>query len=95
VKQLQLRAFLLGWDEGHRAEIRKGLAEHAIFDVVGESGQWNEALQFMTKHEPDVVFGTPQLGEQANLSWVDQVPRTIAVVLVAPHPAARIRPAMR
>lgn len=81
-----LHVLLLDPDEKSRAELKKGLAAHAAFQVVNEAEEWEEAAVHIRKKAPDAIFGDPFLGKKSDLEWVDEVPASVAVVLVASHP---------
>lgn len=80
---LQIHALVVAPDEKGRAELRKGLNAHAGVRLVQEFSGWEEAGPLVRKKAPDVIFADPSVWKNGTLDWVDEVPRSVAVVLLA------------
>jgi DNA-binding LytR/AlgR family response regulator len=82
VAALQIHALVVTSDEKSRAELKKGLA-HAGVKFVHELTDWAQARPLVKKRAADVVFADSLVGKGRTLDWVDEVPRSVAVVLLA------------
>ncbi len=82
----QLHALVIIPDEKNRAELKKGLDAQPGIKWILEFVRWEEAGPFVKKKAPNVIFADVSIGKNGSLDWVDEVPRPVAVVLLAGHP---------
>ena len=88
---LQIHALVALSDETSRGELKKGLDAQVGVKWVQKFVHWEEAGPLMKKRAPDVIFADPSAGKNGTLDWVDEVPRPVAVVLLAAHPRLAVQ----
>ncbi|QEL54694.1 two-component system response regulator BtsR [Chromobacterium paludis] len=79
-----LKTLLVDDEPLARDELRQQLASHAGFDIVGECGNAIEAISFIHRQQPDVVFLDIQMPRVSGLEMLamldpDKMPRVVFV----------------
>ncbi|XLM21818.1 response regulator, partial [Chromobacterium piscinae] len=79
-----LKTLLVDDEPLARDELRQLLAAHAGFDIVGECGNAIEAIAFIHRQQPDVVFLDIQMPRVSGLEMLamldpDKLPRVVFV----------------
>ncbi|MEO9383859.1 two-component system response regulator BtsR [Chromobacterium phragmitis] len=79
-----LKTLLVDDEPLARDELRQQLASHAGFDIIGECGNAIEAISFIHRQQPDVVFLDIQMPRVSGLEMLamldpDKMPRVVFV----------------
>ncbi len=79
----QIQALVIIPDEITRSDLKKSFGAYPGIQVVQESKDWGSVEKLELKRLPDAIFADPLVGKKETLDWIDEVPRSVAVVLVA------------
>lgn len=78
-----LHVLILDARKAHRAVLKKELIAFPSVQALAEVENLREMREALQKQQPDAIFGDPLIEPKSPLAWIDEVPRSIAVVLVA------------
>lgn len=87
----ELTALIVDDERLARRELRALLAAHPQVRVIGEAQDLDEAVQLLTRENPDVVFLDIQLGAQSGFDLFSRIEVAIPVVFVTAHDAHALR----
>lgn len=85
----RMKALIVDDEEPARVELRKLLSVHGDVEVIGESGDVEEALALTAEHGPDVCFLDVRLAGESGFDYVARVgeegPRIVFVTAFDQH----------
>ena len=84
---MKIRALIVDDETLARGRIRKLLAQEENIEIVGECANGPEAIEFIRKHSPDLVFLDVQMPEVGGFDVLKALPaeKLPAVIFVTAH----------
>jgi len=85
------RAVLLDDNADDREHFRYLLRRHASIQLVGEATDFKQALEFISRDRPDVLFLESEIGGRFILDDCPLIPATVKLIFLTRHQAAAVR----
>lgn len=85
------RAVLLDDQEEDRAHFRFLLRRHPSIQLIGEAATFREALEFIHREHPDVLFLESTLGGRLILDECACLPANVKLIFLTRHEASAVR----
>jgi len=80
-----MRAVIVDDERLARKELRSLLSEHENIEIIGECTNGNEAIDFINKNNPDVVFLDIEMPEKNGFEVIKEIDKSAAVVFITAY----------